>query len=221
MEMDPGRSRGNIAAPRQSWRQPKRRGGSLKRQHGSRARSQSVSPKNVLGGHTGSMAKPGRRPVPTSCAYRRGTGQAPCYAVERTVSPVRVHSPVRYIPAPRIGRARVGSETGAMKPALRIWSSVRLLGLAYMAPALRMVSPVRQHSPVRAFPHRRTGKGTGSIQPGKVGQARCARALVRLHGPVYPVPPTRTSPPVAAPPHQASCACPEPSTPCSSFPHSP
>ena len=52
----------------------------------------------------------------------------------RTVSPVQVHSPVRYIPAPRIGRARVG------------------------------------------------------IEPAKVGQARCSRAPVSLHGPVYPEP---------------------------------
>ena len=153
------------------------------------------------GRHTGSVAKPGRRPAPTSCAYRgaRETGQAPCYAVERTVSPVRVHSPVRYIPAPRIGRARVGIEPSAMKPALRIWSPVRLLGPAYMAPALRMVSPVRLHSPVRAIPPRRTGRATVSIQPGKVGQARCSRAPVHLHGPVFPVPPPHPSPPVAAP----------------------
>ncbi|XP_064789126.1 uncharacterized protein LOC135511567 [Oncorhynchus masou masou] len=88
------------------------------------------------------MAKPGRIPAPTSCAYWRAreTGQAPCYAVEHTVSPVRVHSPVRYISAPRIGRARVSIEPSAMKPALRIWSPVRLLGPAYMAPALRTVS---------------------------------------------------------------------------------
>jgi hypothetical protein len=37
----------------------------------------------------------------------------------------------------RIGRARVGIAPGARKPALRIWSPVRLLGPAYMAPALR------------------------------------------------------------------------------------
>jgi hypothetical protein len=116
------------------------------------ARKPERQPPKCLGGwHTGSVAKPGRRPVPTSCAYQRvrGTGQAPCYAVERFVSPVRVHSPVRYIPAPRIGRAKVGIEPDAMKPALHIWSPVCLLGPAYMAPALRMVSLVRQHSPVR------------------------------------------------------------------------
>ena len=148
------------------------------------------------------MAKAGRRPGPTPHAYRgergRGTGQAPFYAVERTVSPVRVHSTVRYIPAP-CGQARVRIEPVAMKPALRIWSPVRLLGPAHMAPALRMVSPVRQHSPVRGILPRRTGLATGSIQPGKVGQAWCSRAPVRLHGPVYLVPPPRTSPPVAAP----------------------
>uniref|UniRef100_A0A8C7HKJ1 Uncharacterized protein n=1 Tax=Oncorhynchus kisutch TaxID=8019 RepID=A0A8C7HKJ1_ONCKI len=158
-------------------------------------------PKFLRRGHTGSVAKAGRRPATTSRAYRRerGTGQAPCYAVRRTVSPVRVHSPVRYTPAPRIGRARVGIEPGAMKPGQRIWSPMRLLGPVYMAPALRMVSPVHQHSPVWAIPPRCTGLATGSIQPGKVGQARCSRAPVCLHGPICPVPPPRTSPPVAAP----------------------
>jgi hypothetical protein len=55
-------------------------------------------------GDTGSVAESGWRPEPTPRAYRGGhrTGQAPCYAVERTVSPVRILSPVRYIPAPRI-----------------------------------------------------------------------------------------------------------------------
>ena len=165
------------------------------------------------------MAKPGRRPAPTSRAYRRArvTGQAPCYAVERTVSPVRVHSPVRYIPAPRIGRARVGIAPGTMKPALCIWSPVHLLGPAYMAPALRMVSPVRQHSPVRPIPPRRTSRTTGNIRPGKVGQARCSRAPVRLHGPVYPVPPPRTSPPVAAPRTRLSLPTGAPACPASSL----
>ena len=140
------------------------------------------------------MAKSGRRPAPTPCAYR---GER--WTVRRTVSPVRRHSPVRYIAVPRIVRARVGIEPGAMKPAQRIWSPMRLLGPGYMAPALRMVSPVRQQSPVRAIPPRRTGLATGSIQPGRVVQARCSRPPVRLHGPGYPVPPPRTRPRVAAP----------------------
>uniref|UniRef100_A0A8K9UXU6 Uncharacterized protein n=1 Tax=Oncorhynchus mykiss TaxID=8022 RepID=A0A8K9UXU6_ONCMY len=172
-----------------------------RRRYEDAARQRGWKPKNVLWGtHTGNVAKLGRRPATTPRAYRgeRGTGQALCYAVRRTVSPVRRHSPVRYIAAPRIGRARLGIEPGAMKPSQRIWSSVRLLGLGYMAPALRMVSPVRQPSPVRAIPPRRTGLATGSIQPGQVGQARSTRPPVRLHGPVYPVPPPRTSPPVAA-----------------------
>ena len=153
------------------------------------------------------MAKSGRRPAPSPRAYceERGTGQAACYAVRRTVSPVRRHSPVHYIAAPRIGRARVGIEPGAMKPAQRIWSPGRLLGPGYMAPALRMVSPVRQFSPVRAIPPRRTSLATGSIQPGKVGQAWCSRAPVRLHGPVHPVPPPRTSPVSPSPPYRCSC----------------
>ncbi|KAM9519349.1 uncharacterized protein ACWYII_045447 [Salvelinus alpinus] len=164
---------------------------------------ESQTQKFLGGGHTRSVAKPGRIPEPTPRAYRgvreRRTGQTPCYAVKRTVSPVRVLSPVRAIPPCRTGRARLGIEPDVMKPAQRIWSPVRLLGPAYMAPALRMVSPVRQHSPVRAIPPRRTGRATGTIQPGKVGQARCSRARVLLHGPVYPVPPPSTSPPVAAP----------------------
>ena len=86
-----------------------------------------------------------------------------------------------------------------MKPAQRIWSPVSLLEPVYMAPALRMVSPVREHSPVRAIPPCCTGLSTGSIQPGRVGQVRCSRPPVRLHGPVYPVLPPRHCPMVAAP----------------------
>ncbi|KAM9415028.1 uncharacterized protein ACWYII_024108 isoform 1-T3 [Salvelinus alpinus] len=163
----------------------------------------SQTQKFLGGGHTRSVAKPGRIPEPTPRAYRGGrrrrTGKTPCYAVKRTVSPVRVLSPVRAIPPCRTGRAKLGIEPSAMKPAQRIWSPVRLLGPAYMAPALQVVSPVRLHSPVRAIPPRRTGRATGTIQPGKVGGARCSRARVLLHGPVYPVPPPCTSPPVAAP----------------------
>ena len=141
----------------------------------------------------------------------RGNGMAPCYAVRRTVSPVR------YIAAPRIGRARVGIEPGAMKPAQRIWSAVHLLGPGHMAPSLGMVSPVRQHSPPRC-----TGRAMGSIQPGRVGQAQCAKPSVRLHGPVYPVPPPRTRLslgllPTVAP---ACSALPE-SSPCPARPESP
>jgi hypothetical protein len=105
MEKDPGHRLGNIAATRQSWRQRKLRGGGMRRQYGSAAGTR-CSPKNVLGsGHMGSVAKSGRRPEPTPHAYRgeRWTGQAPCFAMRRTVSPVRRHSPVRYIAAPRIG----------------------------------------------------------------------------------------------------------------------
>ena len=135
MVKDPGHSLENIAAPKKSWRRrrsERRWYEEAARRRGWKPESQ---PQKCLGrGHTGSVAKPGRRTAPTSCAHRgaRETGQAPCYAVKRTVSPVRVHSPVRYIPAPRIGRARVSIEPSAMKPALRIWSPVRLLGLAYM-----------------------------------------------------------------------------------------
>ena len=107
-----------------------------------------------VGEHTGSLAESGWRPEPTPRAYRgeRRTDQEPCYAVERTVSPVRVHSPVRYNPAPRICRARVSIQPGQMVPAQRAWSPVRLFGPGYPAPAQRTVSPVRLHSPVRPVP---------------------------------------------------------------------
>ena len=54
------------------------------------------------GGHTRCGTKPGSRPELTPRAYykQRITGQAPCYAVKRTVSPVRAHSPVRYRAVP-------------------------------------------------------------------------------------------------------------------------
>ena len=171
----------------------------MRRQHGGAAGSLRGSPKNVLGGHTGSVAKAGRRPAPTSHAYRRerGTGQAPCYAVRRTVSPVRLHNPVRYIPAPCIGQARVGIEPGAMNPAQRIWSPVRLLGPVCMTPALRMVSPVRQveqPSPVRAIQPRALAWLRGAfnqVRLGRLGaqELQCA-FLVRsvrchLHVPAF------------------------------------
>ena len=124
------------------------RGGGMRRQHGNAVGSPRGSLPKLLGWHTGSVAKSGRRPTPIPCAYRgergRCTGQAPCYAMRCTVSPVRRHSPVRYIAAPRIGRARVGIKPGAMNPAQRIWSPVHLLGPVYMSPALPMVSPGRR-----------------------------------------------------------------------------
>ena len=51
------------------------------------------------------------------------TSQAPCYAALPSVSPVRMHSPVRYIPAPRICRARVGIQPGRIVPAQRLRES--------------------------------------------------------------------------------------------------
>jgi hypothetical protein len=55
---DPGHRLGNIAGPRQSWRQRKPRGSGMRRQHGSAVGSLRGSLKNVLEGvHTGSVAK--------------------------------------------------------------------------------------------------------------------------------------------------------------------
>ena len=118
---------------------------------------------------------------------QRGTGNALCYAVERTVSPVRVHSPVRYIPAPSIGRARVGIQPGRMVPAQHSWPPVRLYGPGYPAPALRTVSPVRLHSPVHPVPAPRRGRARVSIQPGRVVPALRSRPPVVIHGPKPPV----------------------------------
>ena len=122
------------------------------------------SPKTI-GGGTGRLAESGFRPESTPRAYReeRVTGQAPCYAVICTVSPVRTHSPVHYIPAPRIDRARVGIQPGRIVPAQRIWPPVRLYGPGYPAPALRTVSPVRLHSPVRPGLAPRICRAKGTI----------------------------------------------------------
>ena len=119
-------------------------------------------------------------------AYRgeRVTGQAPCYAVMRTVSPVRIHSPVRSVPASCSCRARVGIQPGLIESAQRSWSPVRLYGPEYPATALRTVSPVRQHNPVRPVPAPRTSRATGGIQPGRVVPALSSRPPVRIHGPV-------------------------------------
>ncbi|XP_064877146.1 uncharacterized protein LOC135572648 [Oncorhynchus nerka] len=54
---------------------------------------------------------------------------------------MRVNSPVRYIPDPRIGRARVGIQPGWMVPAQPAWPPVRLFGPGHPVPALRTVSP--------------------------------------------------------------------------------
>ena len=56
-----------------------------------RSRHERKPPQKLFGRHT---VESGYRPEPTPRAYRRerGTGQAPCYAVKRTVSPVHVHS---------------------------------------------------------------------------------------------------------------------------------
>ena len=97
------------------------------------------------------MHESGRSLEPTPCAYcgECVTGQAPCYAEMRMVSPVHISSPVRSIPAPLIGRARMGIQPGRKVPVQRSWSPVYLLGPGYPALPLRTVSPVSLHSPVR------------------------------------------------------------------------
>ena len=83
------------------------------------------------GRHTGRLVESGFRPDLTPRAYRveLETGRALCYAVMRTMSLVRSHSPVRYIPAPRIGWARVVIQTGRMVPAQHSWLPVWLCAL--------------------------------------------------------------------------------------------
>ena len=65
------------------------------------------------------------------------------YAVKRTVSPGRAHSPVPYMPALRKCHARVGIQPGRIVAAQRAWSPVRRFDPGYPALALRTVSPVR------------------------------------------------------------------------------
>ena len=143
------------------------------------------------------MHECGRRPEPTPRDYcgERVTGQALCYAEERMVSPVHYSSTVRSIPAPRIGRGRMGIQPGMR----RSWSPVYLFGIPpvylfgpeYPAPALHTVSPVSLHSHVRPVP--------APIQPGWVVSALHSRPPVRLHSPVCPIPPPRTRPEVCVP----------------------
>jgi hypothetical protein len=85
------------------------------------------------------------RPEATPRAYRkkRSTGQAPCYAVNCTVSPVRAHSPVCSRSAPHKCHVRVGIQAGCIVPAQHVWSPVHRFGPGYPAPALRAVSPGR------------------------------------------------------------------------------
>ena len=77
------RPREELEAAKAEWRRYEE----LARQRNRDERSPNIS----WEGHTGSVAKSGRRPEPTPHAYRgeRLTGQAPCYAGRRTVSPVR------------------------------------------------------------------------------------------------------------------------------------
>ena len=142
------------------------------------------------GGHTRCGTKPGSRPELTPRAYyeQRITGQAPCYAVERTVSPVRVHSPVRYRAAPRECHASVGIEPGRMVPAQRVWSPVRSLGPGYPAPALRAVSPGRWEGAVRPLPALRSYRATVGVEPRGEVRVVSTRSPVLTHSPVQPVP---------------------------------
>ncbi|XP_042185009.1 uncharacterized protein LOC121847512 [Oncorhynchus tshawytscha] len=160
---DPGHRLGNIAAPRQSWRQRKLSGGDMRRQRGS-ARGR---PKTFWGGHTGSVAESGWRPEPTPRAYckKRSTGQAPCYAVKRKVSPVRTHSPVGYRPAPRQCQVRVGIQPGCVVPAQRVWSPVHRFGPGYPALALRAVSPRCWEGAVHSMPALRPFRANVGIEP--------------------------------------------------------
>ncbi|XP_052318068.1 uncharacterized protein LOC127907331 [Oncorhynchus keta] len=89
---------------------------------------------------------PARRYSSPRRAYRGGrrTGQAPCYAVERTVSPVRVLSPVRYIPAPRICRGKITIQPGRVVQALSLRPPVRLL----RGPGCLSVSSLQSLPPV-------------------------------------------------------------------------
>ncbi|XP_071240786.1 uncharacterized protein [Salvelinus alpinus] len=130
-------------------------------------------------------AESGYRPEPTPRAYRgeRVTGQAPCYAGKRTVSPVRMHSPVRSEPALRKHHARVGIQPGRIVPAQRSWSPVRRFGPGYPAPALRTVSPMRCDCSVRPMPTLRPCRAKVGIQPRGEVQVLSTRSPVLPHSP--------------------------------------
>lgn len=148
-----------------------------------------------LGGHTGSLAGPRVSPKPTPRAYygEHMEWRAPEYAKVRTISPMRTHSPVRAIPAPRKCHARVGIQPGRRMPVQRIWPLVRLLGQGYPTPALRTATIRPLHSPVRPVPALHSCRAAITIQPGRVVQEVRSRPPVLTHGPVYPVPAPRTS----------------------------
>ncbi|XP_064814960.1 uncharacterized protein LOC135530588 [Oncorhynchus masou masou] len=149
-------------------------------------------PKNIFWRwwHTGRVAESGYRPEPTPRAYRkeRGTGRAPHLAVKRTVSPVRSHSPVRYMPALCKCDARVGIQPGQIVAAQRAWSPVRRFGTGNPAPALPTVSPVRCDSPVRPMPALRPCQAKVGIQPRGEVQVESSRSPVLPHSPVRPLP---------------------------------
>ncbi|KAM9423345.1 uncharacterized protein ACWYII_020534 [Salvelinus alpinus] len=142
------------------------------------------------GGLERSVAKPGSRPERTPRAYykHRVTGQAPCYAVKRTVSPVRAHSPVRYRAAARKCHVSVGIQPGRIVPAQRVWSPVRSFGPGYPAPALRAVSPERWEGAVRPMPTLRSYRANVVVEPKREVRVVGTRSPVLIHSPVQPVP---------------------------------
>ncbi|XP_064882131.1 uncharacterized protein LOC135574620 [Oncorhynchus nerka] len=162
----------------------------MRSQHGSATGTRGSPPKKIGGGHTRCGTKPGSRPELTPRVYdkQRITGQAPCYAVKRTVSPVRAHSPVRYRAAPRKCHASVGIEPGRMVPAQRVWSPVLSFGPGYPAPALRAVSPGRWEGAVRPLPALRSCRANVGVEPKGEVRVVSTRSPVLTHSPVQPVP---------------------------------
>jgi hypothetical protein len=60
-----------------------------------------------------------------------GTSQAPCFEEICNVSPVRIHSPVRSVPAARTCRAKGSLQPGQVVPAQHSWCPVCLLSPGY------------------------------------------------------------------------------------------
>jgi hypothetical protein len=175
---------------------------------------------NFVGGHTGSLAESGWRPEPTPRAYRgeRVTGQAPYYAVMRTVSSGRVHRPVRSVPVPCISRARLSIQPERVVPALRSRSPVRLHGPVYPVPVSRTRPEVRVTSLAPPMPAPRIRPPVRMPSPECPVPAPCTRPEVRVTSlaPPMPVPCIRIPATVLRP--ELSATVPRPELP-ATVPH--
>ena len=91
----------------------------MRRQHCDAVGNRKVTPQKILGGGLkGRIVMPGRKPAHTPCAHRwaRETGQAPCYAMECTVFPVRPGSVLKSSSAPARRATSTHQSSGSSSP---------------------------------------------------------------------------------------------------------